>query len=212
MPAEVFGGLTLPIAAPEDAKAAITDPLLAHSLEFWRAVANYHCNEVWRCVSPDRPQPVMATFAHNPADAEFNERDLPALFAWRERVDRRYSVAEDYRVEQGVIALLWIPHPVVQAKIARRHSFPNGLFKALDFATTRDMDISWRDGEVTLSSTAGFRRLWPMGSRPQVATIELDGSEPRRYTAWEMSFQYEEQWVATPVFEPVLAQIETIIR
>ncbi len=188
-----FGGTELPIEVPQDGKDAVGDPLLTQLLSFWSTIANHYCSDAWRAVGADRVGPIASTFAYDPRDAEFNERDLPALFAWRESVEKRTWIAEDFFVEYGTITALWIPQPAVQAKLVRRQPFANGLFKALSIATSIGYDPCWRDGELLYGSTR-FRQLSPLHSKMTQVTIDLDHSESRRYPAWELGVHYEEQW------------------
>ena len=182
-----YGAHTIPGLDVLDA-----DKLLHDTLGFLRAVGNKHCAEVWRTVCADRPLPIAATFAHNPQEVEFNERSLPALFACHPQ-SKFKGLTEDMRLEAETITLLCVAPPAPQQQLARRAVFAASLFKTFDWAIERDYDLSWEGGAL-LSGTTKHRRLHVAKLRPQPTTIDVDGSEPRRYSAWEGALSYEEEW------------------
>ena len=118
-----FGALTLPAQVP-GAGESLTDPALDIIGGYLSAVLNAWGNDAWTSRAPNEPI-VRKTLFVDPAEAEFIESDLPALYVWRSQIATDY-LAEELTSHKSTIELLWVPSPKVsQIRWAERAAFIN---------------------------------------------------------------------------------------
>lgn len=131
--ADQNGGLELP--APTD-DTPVGDPALGHLGGFLRAAINRYCATAWAALRPrsgDDALPVRAVFTHDPEAASFNDRDLPALFVWRQRT--RFGQRDlDYLDGTSTVRALWVYPPEPQAKHVPRRPFAHAVASAVRVA------------------------------------------------------------------------------
>ena len=143
---DTFGPLAVPLPAPGVTDIS-GDPLLSTTLSFFQAVLNANAPAAWQAVYKDVPNSpvVRATFSDDPEQAEstFNDRDLPALFAWRSEAKPPVWLAEDWRTRESTIAVLWVMPGSDRVKRALRSSIINGIASTLDVIVERGRDPSW---------------------------------------------------------------------
>ncbi len=142
-----WGGTALPLAAPATGEAA-TDKALTVVADYLQAFVNAYGSVAWAAVAklgPDGTSPIRSVFTHNPEDPrrEFNDKDLPALFLWRESGDDEW-LAADWRVDTAVWKALWIFPPAKQDKQTVRDPFLGGLAKLVSFALKKGRDPAYQ--------------------------------------------------------------------
>lgn len=159
-----FGLLTLPAAAspPNDPKTAIGDPTLDKLLAFLKAAINADTKKIWSVVHPaiiapaTEPLPIGFTNPHDPDDASFNSKALPALFAWRQAFPRATPLTQDWDQQISMIAVLWVPPPASFEQQRIRQPFRNAYTKALTRALARERHSAWIDPGDTEANAADY--------------------------------------------------------
>lgn len=155
-----FGALELPAPLSNGDSTTAGDPCLDVLLAFASAVLRYGAGDVHGTVSPGTGDVVKVTRAHNPGHVVLNEKDFPALYAWRLRGDVE-TIADDYDIETSVLSLLWV-FPLAQADWqARRNPMVNALSKALTAALRRGRHPSWvMSGDTEAQAARNGSFLW----------------------------------------------------
>lgn len=229
-PAEIprgsYGAVPIPLEAPTpgDRAAQVPDPLLEVTLAFMQSVANTYAKDAWAAVDPSVTEgPVRETFAFNPMKVGgLDSKSFPALFAWRgdfegkDAIRERVQVAQDIRVNRGVLTFLFIMPSVPQDQQRVRNPFGLFLFNVLDDKVTEGRDPSWvhpaerpkkdapmdratKSAQVYGSSLLkwnGARRL-RLGKTDQVPVVATTpGKGPAKhppYFGYACQAEYEEQ-------------------
>jgi hypothetical protein len=164
---DTYGAVPFPLVPPIDG-AEVADAALTLVAQFARAVLNTGGQAAYSSVCPAVTglqtgtgtllNPVVRkAFASEPAEEEFAESDLPAVYVYRNGGDRPYWLAEDYRVTEDTWTLLWIPQPAPQATRNRLKNFANGVVKILDRGIESMRDPSYVaqwDTDPTAGTTA----------------------------------------------------------
>lgn len=136
------GDTWVPLIAP-NSNEAVTDPLLTYFLSFFKAIANAYTPAAWQAICPNT-FPVTTTFAHNPEEVYFDDRDLAALYLWRDEQLDQVDLANDIQMTSYNLKLLWIPQQIADQDGRRlRRPFIQGLFKALNVYFERGRDPAW---------------------------------------------------------------------
>lgn len=155
---DAFGGLAIPLVLP-DPRDSAGDPLLSKSLSFFKAILNANAPVGWRAVFKDAPatEVVKTTAPDDPKGGPFNERDLPALFMWREAADPAVWIADDWLTQKSTCRLIWVPPWATSTKRAIRTAIYNAIARVLLVIVERNRDPSWFDeGDLDpLSPTLG---------------------------------------------------------
>jgi hypothetical protein len=139
---DTYGGISIPIAPPI-AGVEITDPATTILAQFALAVLNAYGQAAYSAIKPSvtglatgtgtLAHPVCKTaHAREPSEEEFNEKELPCVYVWRQGADKDYWLAEDYRIEESTWTLLYLFEPEPQAGRSLLKSFANGVAKILD--------------------------------------------------------------------------------
>lgn len=158
-------------------------------------------------------QPVATVYTHDPRKFAFNERDLPALYLFREKsLERPTDIGQDYRINYDNVVLLWV-FPTVsrgpQETARVRYPWASGLVKAIDHAIERMRDpcyVAPGDTDPTaplqgslvflLAKVDGFRVMkW------ERAQIEIDTGRPgerRHYDAIAIGCEMQERLEILP--------------
>jgi hypothetical protein len=148
--ADTYGLVTLPIAPatigpdglPSD---SVSDKLIDVTLDFFQHYINRYATDAWQSVMPNS-LPVAFVSINDPEEAEeFNERQLPCLFAWRAGTGDQAPdhLAEDIWLMRDTIDLLWVFPPARQKFSAFRGQIVSGLSKLLHVAIEQGQDPSW---------------------------------------------------------------------
>lgn len=199
-----YGAIHLPLAAPP-AGGAVTDPLLDVLLAFLKAwlATDGMASAAWASVLPSST-PVNATWPRDPRKGGFNERDLPALYAFRpDTADTDvYQMSDDFRVTEVLLTLLWVFPAAPQEKQWPREPFINGLVKAVDTAIERGRTPSFQVPYDTdpLAPTqgslfygaAGVSKIELRKARPVKVVLVMNDAKPRTYAAVEMKIFVQE--------------------
>lgn len=125
----------LPIPVP--GTGLIGDPFLELFGDYLKTVVNANVGTAWATLRPrtgEEALPVRAVFTNDPAKVQFVERQLPAIFLWRDRetIDRK---ASDRRHAETKLKVLWVfPPDGKQALKARWSPFCNAVAKTIDAA------------------------------------------------------------------------------
>jgi hypothetical protein len=157
-----WGTTELPLAAPATGDA-VTDKAASVLLAYFKAFVNAYAPAAWQSVFKSSvatvpTRPVVGAFINDPSNSEFNERDLPAIFLWRDNGDDEW-IAADWRITTDNWKLLWIFPPAVQGTQQARDPIINGLAKLLSFALKRGRDVSFQvagDSDTTALDVAAL--------------------------------------------------------
>ncbi|WP_394847398.1 hypothetical protein LZC95_08025 [Pendulispora brunnea] len=215
-----FGLVTEPVARVSDGEAA-GDPALSRLGAYLQAYMNANGSAAFSQVMPSAPL-VRAVFGHNPEDVVFSERDLPALFLWREEADAEY-VAEDYLLETSDVSLLWVFPPAPQANQRLRQSFVNATWKLANlaieagrtpgFVVVGDMDPRAKTEGSLIYPYLGVWSIILRRRRRRTFVETMADSPSRRYAALEMNIELREQHeYDLGVFAPMSATNQTTAR
>ncbi len=145
--ADEYGGLEIPVAISATSPEATGDPALEVMSNYIAAFLNKYASTAWQSICPrlvsegESPIPVVKTvFVHNPEEYVFNEKNLPALYIWRQKGNVTTYMAEEYRVFHDVWTALWIFLPAVQQTQRARDNFTNAIAKVVDRAIEQVRD------------------------------------------------------------------------
>lgn len=202
--ADTYGLLEIPVPVPA-ADEPVGDPALGILLDAFKAVLNAHLAAAWSAagIAPNLP-PVREVFAHDPNKVVFSERDLPALFLWRDgsMVDS-FDQTADRRIATDTLKLVWVFPAAKQEPQRRRAPVTRAVAGIVDGFLKRNRDPAWVhasdlsargaiDG-TNLTTTAGFFSL-RLGrvSHPPVVIEMADDSPRRTYEALQMELAIEE--------------------
>lgn len=204
-----WGAIQIPVdGGPQGGLYPTADPALKYILDYLTAflVTDLGLTVPWSQVNDARsPVPVLKTFPYDPDDVIFREADLPALFLWRESGRSEY-IADDELRETTILKLRWIPPPVARELKKIRHSFFNGLAKAItvaiergrtpSFVVTNDPDPAAITAGSLFYTFAAFDYLAITEWRRDVFREEMgDGSPARFYDAWTATLEMHEHLV-----------------
>lgn len=209
--ADSFGAVRVPLVAPATGEA-VGDPMLTVLLAFLKAFLQTDggATAAWNASGIAPTLPVVKTVnANDPSktDQVFNTNDLGALYLWRAGGgdgSKFEWMAEDWRVEETKLKLLWIP-PMVKREISNvRNNIFNGIAKAIDIAIERGRTPSYRiagdpdpaaatQGSVFYDA-AGLMFIELSGQKDaEITVINTDGSRGHVYSALEMTITIQEK-------------------
>src|SRR5688572_28412418 len=157
--AHAFGLLPLPTTAPAVGTTA-GDPALDKLRDFFAAVLNAYGQTAWSAVAPTQ-QVVAFKFSRKPEEGNFVDRQLPAIFLWRERRVRQ-RLADEFITATTQLVLLWVPEPAEQEKNASRWPFAaNAIYDVIVAAVHLERHTGWIDSGDTdpLAATRGSNIL-----------------------------------------------------
>lgn len=164
--ADMFGGISLPVAAGND---PVSDPAIGYIAAYLKAVMNAYGQAAWTEVSNLQPV-VREVFTHDPERHNFNTRNCPALFVWREEVPVE-RIACDVLAARAKVQLLWLMEPATQGKTSSRKPFIHAVTAIMASALEQGRDPAWIDDDDTdpnkdtrgslLPTLAGLSRIFP---------------------------------------------------
>ena len=218
-------GIDIPVPVPAAGEAA-GDILLKKLLAFCSAVLNAHAQTCWDSVSATQPV-VRETFAHKPEENSFRDRDLPALYAWRER-HMGEQLADEVPADRSRVVMLWVPEPAPQETLTPRTPFANAVYRVVRKAMYDERDPAWIDtADPDVHAPTHGSWLW---GRTNVGHLKLtsgndgtltipfaDGSGSSEYPTLQMEFEVletltidgsintEPAAVSVDIFEPDIA-------
>jgi hypothetical protein len=182
---DTYGAIPFPLTPPLPG-VEVADPAVTLVSQFAQAVLNTHGHSAYSAVVPaitglqtgsgTVQNPVVRNaFEHDPAEEDFAERDLPAVYVFRNGGDRPYWLAEDYRVEEDAWTLLYLFQPAPQSARTRIKSFVNGVVKILDRSIESMREPSYvapwdtdPTAGTTLPSPAALMQAVPSSTSAQV--------------------------------------------
>lgn len=139
---DTYGPLEIPVPEPEGTDA-VSDPLIDVTLSFFKAVLNANAGAAWRVVAPGEPV-VRCTFAHDPEELDFNAKQLPALFLWRdEGKDFNNLQTSDGNFHTSILKGLWVFAPRPQTIQKSRRPILNAIQTILHRAIEQNRDPAW---------------------------------------------------------------------
>lgn len=175
--ADTYGAATLPIAVTTPAG----DPALAKVGAYLKAVVNPRMQAAWTAVWPrsgEAALPIKVVFTHDPRKRQFNDRDLPALYIFRE--DGEFSLpAADWRSEESRWKALWVLPSAAQDAAASIDPLWQAFAKACHEALVRGIDPLWVDAGETATlatSVAADTDSVALSMATLVAPVTLSGS------------------------------------
>lgn len=138
---DTYGALAQPVPVPADGEP-VSDPALAVMLAFGQAVLNAKMSAAWAEVAGG-VLPVRAVFDNDPERESFNDKSLPALYGYRKPGKPAYDLAEDYRVSEDLIVLIWALPSTPQFRQRLRSPAVNGMGKMLDRSINRGREPAY---------------------------------------------------------------------
>lgn len=168
------------------AGAKAGDALLDILGSYLQATLNAHARGLWTALAPDslattNQEVVRKVFTHDPEPAgqEFLDRELPALFLWRESYAAETGwFAQGWRVRSSVVQLAWVfpASPMVQQ--SARSAFMNLLVSVIEEVLEfRGRDASWiYPGDTDPRASTEGSNLWTF---LQVFRIDLGVTQPQ---------------------------------
>jgi len=200
---DAYGATTLPLVA---ASPQGTDPFTTYVLQYLQAVANAYAVDEWSSIAPGGSNPVASISDTDPELAGFNTKNLPALYLFRSEIADHVQVAQDIRIETGVMSLIWVPPPAAREGAQRvRSNFAVKLFKLLDDSIEQERDPAWVVSGDTyfnaqtlgswLPKWALYRRfrLGAMKRRDVMIPITGDKTNREPFEAYACTCPYEEE-------------------
>jgi len=133
-----YGAVTLPAPLGEDPAG---DPGLGVLGSFLQSVINARLGAAWAEVMPGK-FPVETVIADDPEERNFNEKNLPALYLTRTK-GKFEQLADDIRVAEDTIRILWILPPAPQAKARLRNKMMTAAARAADACLRRGRYAGW---------------------------------------------------------------------
>jgi hypothetical protein len=197
-----FGALPLPAPAPGAGETA-GDPGLDVVLSFCMAVLLADVNAAYKAVAPETGNVVKNVFSHNPADGVFEQKQLPALYAWRTTGDSE-RLADDIELDSSVISMLWVFVPAKQDNQRVRSPLINAVAKALKAALLTGRHPAWQqtgDPEPQAAWNGSFLWEWAgwwsldkVSTKPASLDVDFDG-EKARFPALQIDLTVHERAV-----------------
>ena len=172
---DTFGAISKPVATGHD---PVSDPALRYLGEYLAAVLNTYAGDAWTEVAATEPM-VRSVFTHDPERHDFNERDCPALFLWREE-SKPQRIADDIVADEPTIHMLWIFAPATQHKDRDRKPIFAAFRSLVTGALEQGRDPAWivtGDTDTNAATRGSLIQLWAGLSRinpPSFKVAELD--------------------------------------
>jgi hypothetical protein len=210
--ADTFGNTSIALPSAGTAQSITTstaDPFLDYLLSYLKTVANARLTTAWAGLVPGST-PVKTACDWEPTPNTLNERDLPALFAWRQSWPAFQRRADEWWLAQSQVNLIWVLPPAVQVQRRGREPFFADLLKLVHIALETGRDPSWRvtgdaDANATLMGSAFFKyaKVFSLGilsAQKATLTLTTDDQEamPRNYPAFTFVLDLWEYAVIDP--------------
>ncbi len=218
---DTFGLLQIPVQVPAAGEAA-GDPLLTKLLAYFKAVLNAHAQACWNTVGANQPL-VRTALPYAPEIGVFADRELPALYAFRERFAGE-RLADGVEVDRSRLIVLWVPEPVQRENEIARLPFVNGVYKVLKSAVYNERDAAWVDAGDTdpdaatfgswLLGRAALAQLRIIGAQRATLVVPLTDGAPLEYEALRIELEALEclepslPGLAAPVAEPAALSLD----
>ncbi len=137
--ADTYGIATIPLGVTTPAG----DPALRDIVDYAQAVLNTYCGSAWTAIAPNEGDVVRSAHTHDPRRGRFIQKDLPALYIWRER-GKLEDFAESIKRDEDVVQLWWVYPPTKQeVQQGLRDTLGPTIAKVLHACLERGRDPSW---------------------------------------------------------------------
>lgn len=208
-----YGVLKFPARPPND-NEPITDQALYCIGSYLMAVLNSKLNGAWNVVNPNVPFVKSIQFDDPNDGSMMNEKDLPALYVWRQSMYDQQST-DDWTETTSDIAIMWIPQTATQAKRSLRAPGINGFAKTITRALGLGSDPSWIDpldadpGSKIYGS--GLMERAGLHARPYLTTTRYDsitvekGTDIAKYPAFTTIMRISEITRWDNSWDPILS-------
>lgn len=175
--ADTYGAIAIPVAATTPAG----DPALTKLGNYLKAVVNVKALTAWTAARPRgiaaEQLPIRFVRLANPEEEGFNDKDLPALYLWREDGDFQQRTT-DWHCDESHIKLIWALPSGTQLQQGERKSFFNALAKVIADALERGRDPNWADAgdpDVAAASIAASVNSIKLSAATQTVAQTLSG-------------------------------------
>ena len=197
-----LSGAATPVANPP-AVMDVGDPLLGFVADYIKNVLVAYTTTLWQTVAPGTPV-VSQVRLHDPAQNSFNEKDLPAIYAFRDdNVSTQLQWdADDYRFMRTILHVLWVPPASVQAQRRQRVAILNALSKVIDRAIELGRDPAWvLTGDADPQAAASGSQICPFAGCTAIElrslkwtkiTIPMIDGTTKQYDALALDADVEE--------------------
>jgi hypothetical protein len=125
----LYGAIRIPLEVTAEAGSTVpgadpkgSDPLTHYIGLYLQAVANADAGAEYNSLSPGK-KPVEFVITHDPERLGLNEKELPALYVFRDELRDHDQIGEDRRHEVTKLVALWIPRAVPTEKERTRSGF-----------------------------------------------------------------------------------------
>lgn len=131
------------VEVPVTTSAPVGDPLLTVLGSFFKATLNAKASTAWGSVDPGHAC-VRETFAHDPAEASFNDNKLPALYLHRTSIGKAKWISQDWRIRPSQVSMSWVPPDAPDPKFVLRDAFINSISSVIEHTIEFEgRDPSW---------------------------------------------------------------------
>lgn len=197
--AHTYGPLSLPVDVGVDGDA-IGDPVLDVFAEAFPVVLTAWAGTAWAELAPNEPL-VRRVFKHDPHPDDFLEKNLPALFLYRDE-EPVTEYTDVLTIMVSTVYALWVAPPATQTKRAARQAFLNAISKCFSEMVALERDPSWvRDGDTSapglaygsnISLLAGLDSWALKDVRRAILDIPIEGHSPAKYAGFLASILVRE--------------------
>lgn len=200
---DTSGAITLPVAIPLSGEPA-SDPVLGTLLSYLMAVLEADVGDVWRRLEAGSPGPAAFGYPHNPTSSSFSERNLPALYMWRDGVPEVRQTTQDWDTSVSTIKALWIMPSASDEQAREREPILNGVSTAVRRAISRGRHPAWvvpgddyydpdEFGSSLAHQTGHVDLRYKLGVRTRVRIEDYDGKSVSEFDAIELQLSLTER-------------------
>lgn len=207
-----YGSIPLPVqVTPSSKEDPVLDPTLDLLGAYLKGALNRQLGPAWKRIENPKLSFVQSVHTHDPQWGKglaLNRNDLPALYVWREKVEREWWYTVDWRMRASQLHVLWLPWTDPQQERKKVvHALFGPFTAAVDAAVELGRDLGYvvrgdadtkavTEGSLIYVAPPGIFRLQTGGC--QRATVEVRDVEgnpgvPLQYDAFLVTLELWER-------------------
>ena len=221
---DTYGPLPVPVPVVPSG-AAPGDPLLDKLLAVFKASLNAYGRTAWQTPGYAPGQDLVnEVVALDPKEVTFEDQGIPVLYAWRRSYAMPFDFADDVRLREGIIALLWVYADTSPQSPTQRAAMGNAVQAILDAVTYRGRVPAWVDegDDDPIADTYGSVLIQRLGLwsitvadvAPAEMIVRVPGgvgdSAHRNYPALAINLRVEERLVIGG-YDPLLPVAVSVV-